>query len=445
MTSNQAAPTGSRRSLSSGLIVLLAIVSMGLTGCGSGSPDESRNLAQTVTTNRLNIVSTRLEENNGYIHIRGTGQFYLTGINNQGEEIDITSEATWRVSDRNLANVSRGLVTPAGTAGTVTLTAEFAGQVHTQQIDISNANLVSIEVSAAQDTVDVCRNAEFSAAALFDNGLVLTYPLTWKVVENTGLARFPDPEVPQLATYQSGVVTLVAEGKNNADSVVQSSPLTFPIADTLVDITLEAVNASDNLTLREGQNLTFVATATYAGGASADITKNASLSISPSSAGTLDPETGIFTANSGSYDGTQVTVTGRCDNTTAELVVTVLKPQIQSIEIRSDAGSADNFSINEGTTTTLSVTATFADEAGADADYQHHLEWEIDQSASDNIDTDLVTIDEDGRLEASGDLNLNTQIRVRVRVSALNSEGDVLSNPEGEELTDTIDVFINPL
>src|SRR5690606_3502595 len=106
------------------------------------SSDESRHIAQTVTANKLGIVSTHLQENNGYVHINGTQQFTVIGVKADGSRVDLSDKTIWRVSDRTIGSINdKGFFKPTGTVGELTLTAMFAGQTHTQQIIVSNADL----------------------------------------------------------------------------------------------------------------------------------------------------------------------------------------------------------------------------------------------------------------------------------------------------------------
>src|SRR5690606_24714004 len=167
------------------------------------------------------------------------------------------------------------------------------------------------------------------AEALFDNGLVLNYPFSWSVSPASALADFPDPALPQLATYRSGSVNAVASGTTNAGMPVQSPPVTIDISNNLSVLSLGATDGNtDNdkeLRIREGDELSVAVTATYLDGSQANITSNAHLTVTPANAGTIDTN-GRFVAQSGSCDGTGVTLDGSCDDGSAQLPLLVLKP-----------------------------------------------------------------------------------------------------------------------
>ncbi len=428
-----------------GLTALAVAACLLLAACGGGKGD-SRKFAQIVDANRQGIVSIALADNNGYVHLRGTKQFVLEGTNRDGEIVDISSKASWRLSNAQLGKIDRnGLLTPSGDAGQLTLTASYADFSVSQDIIISDANLVSIAVVPKSASVSVCQNAEFTGEALFDNGLVLDYPLTWRLASGTdqSLATFNDANEGVLSTFKSGAVSLVAEGRNNAGDTITSPTISYPIDDNLVSLALTAPGV-ENLSLREGQTADIRATATYTDDSTAVVTANASLTIDNTTAATLDPVTGLFTAKTGGYGGTPVTVSGSCDDINAQLVLNLVKPDIRSIEIRTSGGNTTTVTLTRGNATTLLVTATFEDSTGTDTNYKHNLAWEIIEGDSDNFDRDKITIDSEGRLEAAGDLEIDLRINLVIEARVLDSEGNVLKNRAGEELRDRINGVINP-
>lgn len=432
------------------ICVLLSVLGVGgtaltLSGCGGGgSTDEGRNFAQNVEANKYGIVATQLDENNGFVHINGTKQFHLTGIDKEGAKVDLTDTTSWSISDRSLGSISKsGLFTPEGGAGELTLTAVFAGQSHSQPITISDADLVGVNITNNTNVVDVCKNLELTADALFNNGLVLDYPLTWRLNETSENASFPNVNEPLLATHKSGAVTVVAEGKNNAGDAVQSAPFGVVVTDSLSSMTLTSSTAAtgSSILLREGATTDIRVDATYIDNSTANITANAKLSVSGSAA-SIDAKTGTLTARTGSYAGTQVTVTASCNDQTEDLLITIVKPEVRTIEIRNANGSAENVSLRAGNNTDLRVTATFEDSAGSDSDYNHNLEWSIDDSLSDNYDSGLITLDDNGRLSASSDLDLLQSLGLVIEVRVVDEDGDTMVNRIGEELIDTIVVNI---
>lgn len=423
-----------------GLALALSLL---VSACGSGSGD-SKKLEQIVDADRQGIVSIALADNDGYVHLRGSKQLVLQGTDKNNQIVDLSSKASWRLSDTRLGKIdSKGLFTPSGESGQLTVTASYADLSTSQPLIIFDADLVSITLISETSSVDVCKNASFSAEALFDNGLVLDYPLEWRLANSQSeeLASFPNKNQGLLKTHKSGVVSILAEGKNNAGETVSSSPLEFSIAPTLTQISLSAPEA-ENLSLREGQTTQLQATAKWVNGTSGDIITNASLSLSDNKIARIDSE-GVFTALTGSYAGSEVTVTAACDSISAELVMTLLKPNIRAIEIRTNGGNTESVSLSRGNSTKLLVTASFEDNTGTDASYNHNLRWEIVESESDSFDADKLRLDDQGQLTADGDLPMEERINLVIEAWVVDDEGEVLRNSAGAEIRDRIKAIIN--
>jgi len=437
-----------RNILAVGSMCLFAGVPVMLTACGGGDGD-SRRFSQIVTANKDHIVSIKLADNDGFIHAKGTRQFILNGVNADGETVDISSKASWSVSDPNLAEISQtGLLTPKVETADLILNVSFAGLSASQPISISNANLVSVSIEPIEPSVDVCKNTSFTGKALLENGLSLDYPLQWRLVDSasTALASFPDASKGELHTYKSGVVKVVAEGKNNAGESVASSPLEYPINNSLISLQLasSAGNTSRGVVLYDGRSTDLKVTAGYNNSNSADITANARLSINNTNLATLDGNTGKLTARNGSYDGEVVTVSAYCDDQVQELAITIIKAEVQSIEIHGNNNQNGNFTVDQGSSTTLTLTATFEDNAGTDTEYLHNTEWTIDTAQSGAFDPALITLNNSGRLETSNQLNLNGRLTLVINVRVLDEAGNTKRNRAGQEIRDTATVIVLP-
>lgn len=419
------------------------LLSLLIAACG-GSKGDSKKFEQIVDADKLGIVAIALADNDGYVHLRGSKQFVLEGTDKDNKTIDLSSKASWRLSDTSLGKIdSKGLFTPSGEPGQLTLNVSYADLSTSQSLVISDADLVSITLVPEATSVDVCKNASFTAEALFNNGLVLDYPLEWRLADSQSesLASFPDKQRGLLATRKSGVVSLLAEGKNNAGDTISATPLSFTIDDSLTNLSLSAPDAED-LSLREGQETALVATAQWSNGTSGEITANAALSVDNQDAASLDAE-GVLTAKTGSYAGTQVTVTGSCDDTTAELVITLLKPDIRAIEIRTSGGNTESVSLTRGNSTSLLVTASFENSTNTDTNYKHNLRWDILESESDSFDADKLRINDEGQLSADGDLPMEQRIDLVIEARVVDDEGEVISNSAGTEIRDRINAVIN--
>ncbi|AQT61930.1 hypothetical protein [Cellvibrio sp. PSBB023] len=420
------------------LAIVLALGSGALISCGGGG--DSARVAQTVDASKNGVTRIELEDNEGYAHFKGTLQLNLNGRNSENALTNLNSKASWKLSDTSLGSIRNGLFTAAGKPGELIVTAEYAGLSTTQNIIVSDANLISISVTPANSSVDECKNASFTANALFDNGLTLEYPLTWAITEGATLASFNDDTKGELSTKNSGTVSIVARGKNNSDETISSPVLNFPINDSLVSV---ALRSDKTLNMREGESATVTLTGTYNDNSTAVITSNSNLTAAPSASLTI--EGAKITAKNGSYAGTDVVLTGSCGGQSGELDLVILKKQIKSIEIKNSNGGTDNLSVTEGGNLDLNITATFADDS-TDSNYDYNVNWSIVDSKSDDFDDDLITLDQTGKLSVSGDLDLalNQQLKLVVRAEVRDENDKVVTNAQGQQLVDEINIVVRP-
>lgn len=417
--------------------LLLGATTLGLTGCGGGG--DSARVAQTVDAGKNGITRVELEDNEGYAHYQGRLQLNLIGRNSENLATNLNNKATWKVSDASLGSINNGLFTPSGKVGELTVTVDYAGLSDTQNVIVSDANLVSITVNPVSAPIDECQNATLTANALFDNGLTLDYDLNWAVTEGASLASFSDVSSGTLSTKNSGAVTVVVSANNNSGEKVSSTPVTLNIADSLRSLTL---TSNKSVEMREGDSATVSIKGTYANNASLDLA-NAGLTATPSSSLTIEGTK--ITAKNGTYAGTDVELVASCGGESDTLELVVLKKELKSIEIKNSNGGTDNLSVTEGSNLELNITATFADNA-TDSNYDYNLNWSIVDSKSDDFDDDLITLDQTGKLSVSSDLDLalNQQLRLVVRAEVRDEDNRIATNAQGQQLVDEINIVVRP-
>jgi hypothetical protein len=159
-----------------------------LSGCGGGDGDSAR-VAQTVDASKNGVTNIALADTStdGYVHFNGKLQFNLIGTDNTGKKINLNNKATWTLSDKSLGSVKNGLFIAAGKMGTgLVLSAAYAGlPTQTQDIVLSDANLIAIAISHPTNTVDVCKNTTLASATTFSDGKNYDYTLTWALGDSS--------------------------------------------------------------------------------------------------------------------------------------------------------------------------------------------------------------------------------------------------------------------
>lgn len=430
------------------LTLLLSIGALGLSGCGGGGDGDSARVAQTVDASKNGVVTATIAGNDGKVHVKGSYQFNLIGKDKDGKETNLNNKATWTLSNTSLGTIKNGLFIASGKKDVLSFTVSYAGITNTQEIFLNDANLksISIEHATGATSVDVCKNTQFIAKALFEDGNIYDYPITWTLVdaESRTRANFADASKPELSTRKNGLVKIVATGTDSFDKTISSPELQFTIDKTVTNLT---ITSNKDTEMRQGQTATVTVMADYTNDSSANITPNASLKSGATSALTVDTTTGLVTAVAGSQSGTLVDLSATCDDLTEALQFTILKPEIRSMEIVSpnSTTATENLSVAIGGTITPRVKVIYTDTSVAEEIYSAtDVEWEIDDVTSPDYDEGNIRIDsEKGTLTVDEDLSL-TQSLILTISARIKGEGDnTATGSDGNELKDTIQITIN--
>lgn len=379
------------------------------------------------------------------MHIKGSLQFNLIGTDKDGKTLNLNKQASWRLSDSSLGSIKEGLFKASGKLGSLTLDVSYAGLTDSQLITLTDANLTSITVEHASGSVDVCKNTLFTAKALFSDGMYYDYPLTWELsdAESAERASFADATKPELSTRKSGLVKVVAKGKDNSDQLISSPEYQFEVDSTLTEL---AITSNKELTMSQGQTATATVTATYVDDSTAVITANAALESSDTSIMTVDASSGLITAVSGTIRGTEVNLNASCDETPATLVLTITKPKIKTMSIvgPNSTAATENLSVSIGGTLDPRIKVSFADTDVSDEIYEGtDVEWIIDETNSPDYDESKISIDgASGLITVDDDLSLvqDMVLTIQARIKKINNSTEVGS--DGNELLDTIKVTI---
>ena len=114
-----------------------------------------------------------------------TQQFTATGLYSDNSTQDLTTQVTWASSNAAVATVSdaagsNGLATAAG-AGSTTVSATSGGVTGDTTLTVTDATLVSIEVSPTDPSIANGTTQQFTATGVYtdDSTQDLTAEVTW--------------------------------------------------------------------------------------------------------------------------------------------------------------------------------------------------------------------------------------------------------------------------
>ncbi|HVV81990.1 MAG TPA: Ig-like domain-containing protein [Kofleriaceae bacterium] len=260
-----------------------------------------------------------------------TQQFTATGIFSDGSNQDLTDQVVWSSSDDTIAEVSNdpadvgtahtfvtGEVQVTATSGTITASTTFT---------VTDAELDSIEVDPAGDSVAAGLELQFSATGVYSDGSTLdvTADVTWSSSDD-GILSISNAEGSQgLAHGEStGQATVTAElGGVSGTADVE-------VTDAIVQsITIDPQEDED---LPAGLTRDYTATGTFSDGSVADITTQ--VLWETSDGGVLD----ISNAAGSEGEATAIavgtaTITASLDGVSATKDVNVSAAILQSIEV----------------------------------------------------------------------------------------------------------------
>ncbi len=287
-----------------------------------------------------------LSKNKQSIAIR-TGvreQIQLTALYTDGTQEDITNKADWSVDNEAVATVLNGLVTGQG-SGTATVTAKYGNQV--TEIPVSVEIVNRLDPSKTQVSLLLKGTEKVELLATFPDGTV--EDVAEKAEWSTDKADVADALKGVITAYGPGVATITAKYGTKTASIKVDVDTTRKLEIDKQSVFMH-VNSSEQLKL----------TATYANGATEDITAKAQWSSSNES---------VAYAKEGTvqaYSSGEAVITAKYGDKSVQVYVDVEVPR------RLEA-SKDYVSLRAGDTEPLILKATYAD--GTTKEVTNQAQW----------------------------------------------------------------------
>ncbi|OME95630.1 cadherin [Paenibacillus amylolyticus] len=188
-----------------------------------------------------------------------TQTILLTGTDEDGNTLDVTSEATWKSSNARVADVKKGVIT-GNSSGKANITAEYGSKKVTIQVEVDV--ITRIEASEPVLSLKSGDTADLTVTAFLSDGSErdVSDKAEWKTNSY------------KVAQVTKGKVKATGSGKAKITAKYGSKSVTIALdVDTLKYLQTDKVT----LTMKPGEKVTVAATATYADGSEADVSKPA--------------------------------------------------------------------------------------------------------------------------------------------------------------------------
>lgn len=188
-----------------------------------------------------------------------TQTILLTGTDEDGNTLDVTSEATWKSSNARVADVKKGVIT-GNSSGKANITAEYGSKKVTIQVEVDV--ITRIEASEPVLSLKSGDTADLTVTAFLSDGSErdVSDKAEWKTNSY------------KVAQVTKGKVKATGSGKAKITAKYGSKSVTIALdVDTLKYLQTDKVT----LTMKPGEKVTVAATATYADGSEANVSKPA--------------------------------------------------------------------------------------------------------------------------------------------------------------------------
>jgi Bacterial Ig-like domain (group 2) len=358
-----------------------------LAGCGgsSGSGD-----ATTLPPNNTpTLQSIEVTPSHSQAAAGTKAQFTATGVYTDNTTQDLTTQVTWASSDDAVATVSNatdseGLATAVG-AGSTTVSATSGDASGDTMLTVTDATLVSIEVTPATPSIANGLTQQFTATGLYTDNTTqdLTTQVTW---------ASSDPAVATVsdAAGENGLATAASIGSTNVSAT--SGGVTGGTTLTVTGATLVSIEMTPSHSqAAAGTKAQFTATGLYTDNTAQDLTTQVTWASSDSTVATVsnaaDSE-GLATA----VGAGSTTVSATSGGVTGDTTLTVTDATLVSIEV-----SPADPSIADGLTQQFTATGLYTD--GSTPDITAEVTW---GSSDDAVATVSNATDSEGLATAVG-------------------------------------------
>ncbi len=256
-----------------------------------------------------------------------TDQFTATGTYSDGSSQDLSSSATWSVSNPAVASIAPSGVATALSTGSAVITAAQGSIKGTAHLTVTPPSLVSIAVSAAGPSVAVGLTDQFTATGTYSDGSSQTLgsSVTWST-SNSAVASISGIGLATGTSHGSVVITATSGTVSGTANLSVTSLVSIAIT-----LPLPAVESGTTEQLR--------ATGTFSDGSTQDITGTVTWASSDTTKATISnsiPTNGmvqalkagssIITASSGGVSASSTLTVN--SGTLTSIVVTPATPTI---------------------------------------------------------------------------------------------------------------------
>jgi trimeric autotransporter adhesin len=274
----------------------------------------------TVTVTAAELESIEVEPATQSLAAGLTQQYVATGIYSDNSNADITGDVTWTSSDTDVATIDTAGLASTVAEGSTTITAALGGIDGTATLTVTDAVLVSIDLTPPDPVLAEGTTVQLTAEGLFSDGSVR--PLTGLSWESSDTAA--------ATVSQSGLVEGIAAGQATITATDPTTGIDGTVVVTVTSATLVSIEIEPaNPSVPRTTTLTFTARGVFSDGTTQILT-GVSWDSSNTTVATITA-TG-FTATPGVGTST-ITATDPTTNISGSTLLTVTAATLERIEV----------------------------------------------------------------------------------------------------------------
>ncbi len=391
--------------------VSVTAITEGFTTLSASLSGQSADLSVTVTNAEL--VSLALSPINESIPLGRSQQFTAQGTYTDGSVQDLTSQVTWLSSSESTALISntgslKGLVDSVS-LGNTTIRAVLGDIQQDTTFTIEDAELTSIEIQPASQTVAKGTDAQIKAFGNYSDGSHID--LTSKVIWNT-----PNSNLIDVLSASTGLVHSLNQGSALISAELEGVSALANI--TVSSATLQSIAITTTQSnVPSGMTQSLLATGTYSDASTKDISQQVTWQSDDVGVATISnnsAESGLLRALSPG----QVTLTASLGLLSNQINIDVTNAVLTGLQV--NAGSSQ---LNVRSSILVTATASYSDASTKDVSAQvNWLSSDVNVASIGNSASDKGLV----KALSVGSANISASLN---GVSATAVQLDVTLNP----------------
>lgn len=331
--------------------ILLALIILALMSSCSGGG--GGNAGGGAAAPPASLVSIEVTPADPVIALGTDIQLTATGIYSDNSKKDLTSSVEWRASDDTVADISRGHARSRA-RGSAVIMASTGGVSGSRTLTVTDASLVSIQITPANPSAPLGTTKQLSATGTFSDGSVqdITRQAAWSA-SDASVASVGNTAGFQGLASADGVGSTVLCA--TLDGMTGTTDFTVTAA-VLVSIQVTPANPG----IAKGTTKQFTATGIYSDHSIQNLTAQVTWGSSDASAASVSNAAGSNGLATGLGIG-NTTVSAALGGVTGETNLDVTAATLASIDV-----TPTNPGLAKGTKRQLTATGTYTDHTSQD-------------------------------------------------------------------------------